>query len=398
MIAAANRLSSVKEYYFSRKLKEISDLREQGKDILNLGIGNPDLPPSEQTLKALHNTSAQPDNHGYQSYSGNPKLRKAFVKWYAQYFSVSLHPDKETLPLIGSKEGIMHISMAFVNPGEGVLIPDPGYPAYKSVADLVGAKTHIYNLKEENGWLPDFDELEQMDLKNIKLMWINYPNMPTGTKAGYEALEKIVNFGIKHKILIVNDNPYSFILNNHPVSIFNIPQAKQIALELNSLSKSHNMAGWRIGVVVGNEQYISNILKVKSNIDSGMFLPLQLAAIEALNSPKSWYDNLNSEYSKRRKVVEEIMHVLDCCFDKKQSGMFLWAKIPQGYKNAYDFSDYLLYNYNLFITPGGVFGKNGEQFVRISLAGNFENLKIALDRLKIKELETSVKSSILFHA
>ncbi len=388
MIEPAQRLSSVKEYYFSKKLKEISDLRKSGKNILNLGIGNPDLPPSEQTLKALHINSAQADNHGYQSYSGNPDLRKAFVKWYANHFRVNLDPDKETLPLIGSKEGIMHISMAFVNPGDGVLIPDPGYPAYKSVAELVGAKLYTYNLKEENGWLPDFDELEKLDLEQIKLMWINYPNMPTGTKANYEILEKIVNFGIKHKILIVNDNPYSFILNNKPVSIFNIEQAKHIALELNSLSKSHNMAGWRIGVVVGNEQYISNILKVKSNVDSGMFLPLQLAAVEALNSPQSWYDNLNAEYSKRRKFAEEIMNVLHCTFDAKQAGMFLWAKIPSGYTNSYEFSDYLLYKYDLFITPGGIFGKNGEKYIRISLAGNFENLKIALERLKINEWET----------
>ncbi len=388
MIEPAQRLSSVKEYYFSKKLKEISDLRKSGKNILNLGIGNPDLPPSEQTLKALHINSAQADNHGYQSYSGNPDLRKAFVKWYANHFRVNFDPDKETLPLIGSKEGIMHISMAFVNPGDGVLIPDPGYPAYKSVADLVGAKIYNYNLKEENGWLPDFDELEKLDLQKVKLMWINYPNMPTGTKANYETLEKIVNFGIKHKILIVNDNPYSFILNNQPLSIFNIPQAKHIALELNSLSKSHNMAGWRIGVVVGNEKYISNILKVKSNVDSGMFLPLQLAAVEALNSPQSWYDNLNTEYSKRRKLAEEIMNVLQCKFDETQSGMFLWAKIPLGYANAYEFSDYLLYKYDLFITPGGIFGKNGEKFMRISLAGNFENLKIALERLKINEWET----------
>ena len=383
MIAPANRLSSVKEYYFSRKLKEISEMQAEGKNILNLGIGNPDLPPSEETLKALHKNSAQADKHGYQSYSGNPNLRKAFVDWYERHFMVRLHPDKETLPLIGSKEGIMHISMAFVNPGDGVLVPDPGYPAYKSVADLVGAKVYIYNLKEENNWLPDFDELEQMNLENIKLMWINYPNMPTGAKADYKDLEKIVNFGIKHKILIVNDNPYSFILNNRPVSIFNVPQAKKIALELNSLSKSHNMAGWRIGVVIGNENYISNILKVKSNVDSGMFLPLQLAAVEALNSPQSWYDNLNTEYSKRRKIAEEIMNVLQCNFDKKQSGMFLWAKIPEGYKNSYEFSDYLLYNYHLFITPGGIFGKNGEQFIRISLAGNFDNLKIALERLSV---------------
>jgi aspartate/methionine/tyrosine aminotransferase len=381
MIKPANRLSSVKEYYFSRKLKEISDLRASGKDILNLGIGNPDMMPPADSIKVLHDRSSEQQNHGYQSYSGNPDLRKAFVNWYQMHFRVSFDPDTETLPLIGSKEGIMHISMAFLNSGDGVLIPDPGYPAYKSVADLLEAKVIKYDLKEENAWFPNLDEMQKTDLSGVKMMWVNYPNMPTGTKASTEQLKKLVDFGIKNDILICNDNPYSFILNDNPLSIFTIPEAKSIALELNSLSKSHNMAGWRIGVVLGHEEYIANILKVKSNVDSGMYLPLQLAAVEALKSPEAWYGDLNKEYKKRRQVAAEIMNRIGCIFDEKQSGMFLWAKIPEKYADSYEFSDYLLYKYNLFITPGGIFGKNGEKFIRISLAGNPENLKIALERL-----------------
>lgn len=382
MIKAAKRLSSVKEYYFSRKLKEISDLRASGKDILNLGIGNPDMPPPADSVKVLHDRSSERQNHGYQSYSGNPDLRKAFVDWYQKHFQVGFDPDKETLPLIGSKEGIMHISMAFLNPGDGVLIPDPGYPAYKSVADLLDAKVIKYDLKEDTGWFPDLEKLQKTDLANVKIMWVNYPNMPTGTKASMEQLKKLVGFGLKNNILICNDNPYSFILNDKPISIFNIPEAKSTALELNSLSKSHNMAGWRIGVVLGHQDYIANILKVKSNVDSGMYLPLQLAAIEALKSPKSWYEDLNKEYTRRRLLAAKIMDKIDCVFDEKQSGMFLWAKIPDAYKDSYEFSDYLLYTYNLFITPGGIFGENGNKFIRISLAGDPENLKTALERLQ----------------
>ncbi|RLD84478.1 MAG: aminotransferase [Bacteroidetes bacterium] len=383
MIEPAERLSTIKEYYFSRKLKEISELRESGKDILNLGIGNPDMPPPQGTVKMLHHSSSIEQNHGYQSYTGDPNLRKAFVQWYERHFQVRLNADKEALPLIGSKEGIMHISMAFLNPGDGVLIPDPGYPAYKSVADLLSANVIKYDLKEENGWFPDLNELQKLNLEKVKIMWVNYPNMPTGTKASYEQLEDLVEFGIKNNILICNDNPYSFILNDHPISILKVPKAKSIALELNSLSKSHNMAGWRIGIVVGNEKYINNILKVKSNVDSGMYLPLQLAAVEALNSPESWYENLNKEYLKRREMAAELLKNLDCVFDENQSGMFLWAKIPQDYENSYDFTDYLLKEYDFFITPGKIFGENGEKYIRISLAGNPKNLKMALERVTI---------------
>lgn len=384
MIEPAKRLSNIKEYYFSRKLKEISELRESGRNILNLGIGNPDMPPPQKVVKMLHDCSSKEHNHGYQSYSGNFNLREAFVQWYHRHFDVQINANTEALPLIGSKEGIMHISMTFLNPGDGILIPDPGYPAYKSVADLLSANVLKYNLNEENGWFPDLDELQQMDMEKVKMMWVNYPNMPTGTKASLIQLKKLIEFGIKNKILICNDNPYSLILNDYPISIFNVPEAKSIALELNSLSKSHNMAGWRIGVVVGNEKYIKNILKVKSNVDSGMFLPLQLAAVEALNSPGSWYENLNKEYLKRRVTAAEILRNLNCVFDENQSGMFLWAKIPQAYENSYKFSDYLLYKYDLFITPGEVFGKNGEKYIRLSLAGNPDNLKTAMERVRIK--------------
>jgi len=277
----------------------------------------------------------------------------------------------------------MHISMAFLNPGDGVLIPDPGYPAYKSVSDLLSANVIKYDLKEENGWFPDLNELQHIDLKQVKIMWVNYPNMPTGSKASLKQLESLVEFGIRNNILICNDNPYSFILNENLVSIFNVPKAKTIALELNSLSKSHNMAGWRIGVVVGNQNYIKNILTVKSNVDSGMYLPLQLAAIQALSSPESWYRNLNIEYTNRREMAAKIMNKLNCKFDENQSGMFLWAKIPSDYKDSYQFSDYLLYKYDFFITPGAIFGKNGKNFIRISLASNPGNLKTAIKRLRI---------------
>jgi len=382
MIQAAKRLSTINEYYFSSKLKQIKELQDSGKDILNLGIGNPDMPPPIKTIKTLHESSLNTDNHGYQSYTGNPNLRQAFANWYKRHFNVVLDANSETLPLIGSKEGIMHISMAFLNSGDGVLIPDPAYPAYKSVANMLGAEVIKYDLKEENNWFPDLDKLRKLDLEKVKIMWINYPNMPTGTKASLKQLEKLVDFAIENEILICNDNPYSFILNDKPVSILNIPKAKNIALELNSLSKSHNMAGWRVGVVVGNQQYISNILKVKSNVDSGMYLPLQLAAVEALNSPKVWYENLNKEYLKRRELAEKILEKINCSFDKKQTGMFLWAKIPKEYKNSYDFSDYLLKELDFFITPGRVFGKNGEKYIRISLAGGIKKLQRALKRVE----------------
>ena len=343
MIIPAQRLSTVKEYYFSNKLREIDALRASGVNVLNLGIGNPDLPPSDETLNTLHLASSDKKNHGYPSYNGHKSLRDAFAQWYKKYFKVELNSENEVLPLIGSKEGIMHISMTFLNPGDGVLIPNPSYPAYRAVANLVGAKIIDYNLTETNGWFPDFDEIEKNDLSQVKMMWVNYPNMPTGKLVDASDFKKLVDFGLKHNILICNDNPYSFILNKNYSSIFQAEGAKEIALELNSLSKSHNMAGWRIGVLIGNETLIKYVLTVKSNVDSGMFLPLQLAAVQALNSADTWYHELNVDYERRRKLAHQILDAINCTYSSEQAGMFVWAKIPETYQDSISFTDELLF-------------------------------------------------------
>jgi LL-diaminopimelate aminotransferase len=382
MIQPANRLSTVKEYYFSKKLKEIEKMRASGIKVLNLGIGNPDMPPSENAINKLKVTSSEKDNHGYQSYNGNKLLREAFANWYSNYYQADFDPESEVLPLIGSKEGIMHISMAFLNPGDGVLIPNPSYPAYRSVANLVGAEVFEYNLTEETDWLPDFEELEKLDLSKVKIMWVNYPNMPTGKLAKVDELKKLVNFGLKHNILICNDNPYSFILNKKPVSIFQVPGAKNIALELNSLSKSHNMAGWRVGVLLGNPELVKYVLTVKSNVDSGMFLPLQLAAVEALNSSPDWYDKLNEQYEKRRYIAYDILSKLNCKFSEEQSGMFVWSKIPESYKDSFEITDEILSKFGVFITPGKIFGSNGARYIRISLASKENDLLEASERIR----------------
>ncbi|NPA38011.1 MAG: aminotransferase class I/II-fold pyridoxal phosphate-dependent enzyme [Chlorobi bacterium] len=382
MIHPADRISEVKEYYFSVKLKEIDAMRRSGIDVLNLGIGNPDMPPAGEVINELTEQASKDNNHGYQSYIGIPELRDAFSSWYAKYYDVVLDPASEILPLIGSKEGIMHISMAFLNPGDGVLVPNPGYPTYSSVSKLVGADIISYDLKEENEWLPDLAELEKHDLSKVKLMWINYPNMPTGANAKPEFFRKIIEFGKKHDILICNDNPYSFILNDNPQSILKIDGAKESALELNSLSKSHNMAGWRVGMVAASKEIISYILRVKSNMDSGMFKPLQLAAVKALSLGNDWYTEVNVEYIKRRRLVWEIMDTLDAVYDKEQTGMFVWAKIPAKYQSSRDLSDLVLDKAHVFITPGFIFGSNGEKYIRISLCSNREMLKDALRRIK----------------
>ena len=382
MIHPADRISEVKEYYFSVKLKEIDAMRRSGIDVLNLGIGNPDMPPAEEVIRELTGQASKDNNHGYQSYIGIPELREAFGKWYEKYYNVKLDPASEILPLIGSKEGIMHISMAFLNPGDGVLVPNPGYPTYSSVSKLVGADIISYNLKEDNGWLPDLEELEKLDLSKVKLMWINYPNMPTGANAKPEFFKKIIEFGKKHDILICNDNPYSFILNNDPQSILQYKGAKDTVLELNSLSKSHNMAGWRVGMVAASKEIISYILRVKSNMDSGMFKPLQLAAVKALSLDNDWYAKVNEEYLTRRRLVWEIMDTLGAEYDKKQTGMFVWARIPEDIKSSRELSDKILKNANVFITPGFIFGSNGEKYIRISLCSNSEMLKEALKRIK----------------
>lgn len=381
-ILPAERLSRVSEYYFSNKLQEIADMRAEGKNVINLGVGSPDLPPSETTVQTLCEQAQKSDAHGYQPYTGIPELRKGFADWYRKWYGVDLDAATEILPLIGSKEGILHISLAFLNPGDGVLIPNPGYPTYSSLSNLLGATLYNYDLKEENGWYPDFNALEQMDLSSVKLMWVNYPNMPTGTPATIELFQQLVDFGKKHNIIICHDNPYSFILNDNPLSILQIDGAKDICIELNSMSKSHNMPGWRIGMIASNSQFIQWILKVKSNIDSGMFRPMQLAASEALKNEKNWHDSMNELYQRRRKTAEEIMHVLGCSFDKKQTGLFLWGKIPENCISSESIADEVLYGAHVFITPGFIFGSNGERFIRISLCCDEQTLNEALDRIK----------------
>ncbi|MCD7972054.1 MAG: aminotransferase class I/II-fold pyridoxal phosphate-dependent enzyme [Candidatus Azobacteroides sp.] len=381
-IKPAVRLNQVSEYYFSNKLKEIARMNAEGKNVISLGVGSPDLPPSKAALDVMCEQTRRNDTHGYQPYVGIPELRKGFADWYHKWYGVDLNPDTEIQPLIGSKEGILHITLAFINPGEGVLVPNPGYPTYSSLSSLLGAELNYYNLEEKNGWYPDFEELEKRDLSNIKLMWVNYPHMPTGTPATKELFEKIVAFGKKHHIVICNDNPYSFILNEHPLSILSVEGAKDICIELNSLSKSHNMPGWRIGLLASNPTFVSWVLKVKSNIDSGMFRPLQLAAAEALKSDKAWYDKMNAVYKSRRKVAEEIMKTLGCEFDPEQVGMFLWGKIPSCYESSKELADKILYGANVFLTPGFIFGSNGERYIRISLCCKEEKLQEALERIK----------------
>ncbi|MFB6343833.1 pyridoxal phosphate-dependent aminotransferase [Saccharicrinis sp. FJH62] len=381
MISPAERISNVKEYYFSVKLKEIAKMRSEGTDILNLGIGNPDLPPSDATIETLHKASSKDGDHGYQSYNGIPELRKAFAEWYKKWYGVTLDPNSEILPLIGSKEGITHISLAFLNPGDEVLVPDPGYPTYSSVSELVGAKIRTYDLKEERGWFPDLDQLETEGVEKVKIMWINYPNMPTGTPATKKLFEDIVAFAKCNDILVVNDNPYSFILNDNPMSIMEIDGARDVCIELNSMSKSHNMAGWRVGMAAANATLISYIIRVKSNVDSGMYKPLQLAAAEALKAPKEWYDSNNSAYEVRKKLAYAIMDRLECTYDEKQTGMFIWAKIPDHIECVADFADSILMKAHVFITPGFIFGENGKRYIRISLCSSETMLKEALRRI-----------------
>lgn len=378
----AQRVNNVKEYYFSKKLREIAQLNAKGEDIISLGIGGPDRPPHSDVVDTLCAEASNPDVHGYQPYVGIPELRKAFSAWYKTYYDVDLDSTTEIQPLIGSKEGILHISLAFLNPGDGVLVPNPGYPTYTSVSRLVGAEIFNYSLTEESQWEPDFEELEKMPLERIKLMWVNYPHMPTGRKASMELYEKIVDFGKKHNIVIVNDNPYSFILNDSPISILKVQGAKDIAIEMNSLSKSHNMAGWRIGMLASNPTFVSWILKVKSNIDSGQFKPMMLAATKALNCGKEWYEEVNATYRRRRLIAEEIMNVLGCTFDSEQSGLFLWGKIPESENSSEVLADKILYGAKVFITPGFIFGSNGERYIRISLCATEQRMNEALERIK----------------
>ncbi|MEL6650917.1 MAG: aminotransferase class I/II-fold pyridoxal phosphate-dependent enzyme [Bacteroidota bacterium] len=381
IISAANRLDHVQEYYFARKLRELRARMAAGEDIINLGIGNPDMSPSDSTLKTLVKTAIEPDQHGYQPYKGIPALRQAFADWYVRTYGVSLNPDSEILPLMGSKEGIMHISMAFLNEGDEVLVPNPGYPTYSSVAKLVGAKIRHYDLTEAKSWQPDFDALEQTDLSKVKIMWVSYPHMPTGAAASRELFARLVAFGKKHQILICHDNPYSLVLNPEPLSIFEVDGAKEVAVELNSLSKSHNMAGWRIGAVSGAADYISTVLKVKSNMDSGMFRPLQEAAVTALGNSFEWHGERNEVYRFRRSIAESILRALGCEFQEEQVGMFVWARIPEHAASSEAFSDQVLNEAKVFLTPGFIFGSNGEGYVRISLCTVTPRLQEALTRI-----------------
>ncbi|WP_290072387.1 aminotransferase class I/II-fold pyridoxal phosphate-dependent enzyme [Paramuribaculum intestinale] len=381
-IQPASRVSEVKEYYFSKKLREVARLNAEGRDIISLGIGGPDRMPADEVIDTLCEEARKEGNHSYQSYTGLPALRQAYADFYRRWYGVELDPSKEILPLIGSKEGILHVSLALLNPGDGVLVPNPGYPTYTSVSRLAQAEVFNYDLTEENGWLPDFDQLEKMPLERIKLMWVNYPHMPTGTQATPELLQRIVDFGRRHGIVIAHDNPYSLILNENPTSLLQIEGAKDVAIELNSMSKSHNMAGWRMGMLASNPTMIEWILKVKSNIDSGQFRPMMLAAVKGLEADKSWYDTLNATYARRRAVAEEVMTALGCTFDPTQRGLFLWGRIADSESGSEAVADRALYESRVFVTPGFIFGSNGDRYIRISLCATEEKLREALARIR----------------
>lgn len=378
----AKRLNGIGEYYFSQKLREIDELNKSGRNVINLGIGSPDLPPHPDVIKTLQEESAKPNVHAYQSYKGSPLLRKAMSDWYQKWYNVQLNPDTEILPLIGSKEGIMHICMTYLNKRDEVLVPNPSYPTYRSAVKLAGGRCVEYKLREKNSYEPDFKELEKNKLPKVKLMFVNYPQMPTGQMPNKGFFEKLVAFGRKHNILIVHDNPYSFILNDNPMSLLSIEGAKNCVIELNSLSKSHNMAGWRVGMLCGAKERIEEVLRFKSNMDSGMFLPVQLAAAKALQLGKEWHDEVNTVYRERREKVFELLQLLGCEFSKKQAGLFVWAKIPSTYKDGYVLSDEVLYKSNVFITPGSIFGSAGKKYIRISLCSPEERFEEAIQRIK----------------
>ncbi len=381
-IKPADRLADVQEYYFSRKLKEVAEMNAKGLDVISLGIGSPDMPPSEKTVVTLCNECRKPDVHGYQPYVGIPELRQGMAYFYKRWYGVELNPQTEIQPLIGSKEGILHVTLAFVNPGDKVLVPNPGYPTYTSLSKLLGAQIVNYDLMEDNNWQPDFDALEAADLTGVKLMWVNYPNMPTGAPASIGLYSKLVDFALKHGIVVVNDNPYSLILNEHPLSILQIPGAKECCIEFNSMSKSQNMPGWRVGWISANARFIKWILKVKSNVDSGMFRPLQLAAAEAFHNSDEWHADYNrTVYAKRRAVAEDIMDILECRYDSGQVGMFLWGRIPEHYDNVETLTEKVLHEARVFITPGFIFGSKGERYIRISLCASEDKLRTALERI-----------------
>jgi LL-diaminopimelate aminotransferase len=380
----SKRLEGIGEYYFSQKLREIEELNRQGKNIINLGIGSPDQPPHPDVIRVLQEESAKPNVHGYQSYKGSPVLRKAVAGWYRHWYRVELDPDTEILPLIGSKEGIMHICMTYLNEGDAALVPNPGYPTYRSAVKLAGGVCLDYTLREDREWLPDFDELERLAEGHgrVKLMWVNYPHMPTGKLPDQGLFERLVAFGRKHGILICHDNPYSFILNENPMSLLAVDGAKEVVIELNSLSKSQNMAGWRVGTLAGAKQRIDEVLRFKSNMDSGMFLPVQLAAAKALSLGKEWYGGVNEVYRARRVKVLDLLEQLGCTFSREQAGLFVWAKVPVTYKDGYALSDRVLFEAGVFITPGGIFGAAGEGYVRVSLCSTGEKLQESIQRVR----------------
>ncbi|MBI1783363.1 MAG: aminotransferase class I/II-fold pyridoxal phosphate-dependent enzyme [Sphingobacteriales bacterium] len=399
MIQTSKRLEGIGEYYFSQKLREIDELNKQGKNVINLGIGSPDLPPHPDVIKVLQEESSKPNTHAYQSYKGSPVLRKAMSDWYNKWYGVELTPDTEVLPLIGSKEGIMHICMTYLNDGDKVLIPNPGYPTYTSAVKLAGGVCVEYELDDDNDWKPNFAELGKLfqtkdnEVSEVvsppgrgrggfKLMFVNYPHMPTGKLPEQKFFEELVAFAKKHSILIVHDNPYSFILNDSPMSLLSVNDAKEVVLELNSLSKSQNMAGWRIGMLCAAKERIDEVLRFKSNMDSGMFLPVQLAAAKALSLGKDWYDSVNAVYKRRREKAFELLDLLGCEYSKDQAGMFVWAKINSRYKDCYDCADFVLYNSNVFITPGGIFGNAGNNYVRVSLCATEEKFEESINRIK----------------
>ena len=388
MIQPADRLSLVSEYYFSRKLKEVAQMNAEGKDIISLAIGSPDMPPSKQTVERLCEVAHDPNAHGYQMTVGTPELREAMAGFYKRWYNVDLDGKTEVLPLIGSKEGILHVTLAFVNPGDAVLVPNPGYPTYTSLSKILGANVVYYNLKEYNGWQPDFDQLEEIikfkaQSSKFKLLWTNYPNMPTGGRAQCQTYERLVAFAKEHNIVVVNDNPYSFILSEEHLSILQIPGAKDCCIEFNSMSKSHNMPGWRVGMCLTNAQFIQWIMKIKSNIDSGTFRGIQLAAAEALQNDEAWHREFNIEtYGRRRRYAEQSMDVLGCTYDSNQVGMFLWGKIPEQYADVEDLTEKVLHEARVFITPGFIFGSNGKRYIRISLCAKEEKIQQALKRIK----------------
>ena len=381
-ILPARRVDQIKEYYFSKRLREVARLNAEGRDIISLGIGGPDRPPMPEVIDTLCEAARRDDSHSYQISVGIPQLRQAYADWYRRHYGVVLNPASEIQPLLGSKEGIIQLMLTFLNPGDGVLVPDPGYPTYTSAARLVEAEVFTYDLTAENHWQPDFEALERLPLDRIKMMWVNYPHMPTGAPASLELFERIVDFGRRHGIVIAHDNPYSFILNKNPLSILQIEGAKEICIELNSLSKSHNMAGWRMAMLASNPEFVSWFIKVKSNIDSGQFLPSMLAAVKALNAPDRWYEQLNELYSGRRAIAEQIMTELGCTFDPSQRGMFLWGRIPDSEPSSEQLADRILYDARVFITPGFIFGHNGERYIRLSLCANETNLRRALKRIR----------------